>query len=378
MSKKVPLFYAIAVFALSAAIVGGAAPARAEKDYDEAFIRLIEKYPGVSNDMNIEVNPAATPATTDQNEDAPIALPSRFAEDDSPAVPAALDETSQMVGEWLSGTGQVGGAEVSAKTQKPAYMTNRNKKVFPFGANLLIPCRAGMIIDVELESGERITNFAMSDEKRWSISAAWSGDLENIVTHVLLRTNFPNLKASLLIYTDRRTYSMEFESSLDGLHIPYIGFNYPKAPGSGLMPIQPGRWRDLLEERGMLPDDGTLPGAVKPNRVDGAEIYSRYLIKPIPGPASRANKKIAWTPVSVYEADGRTYIVLPKPGKKDKKINPGSHSLFILNKRNVRMPVKYKIVRDDLYVVEQVFGEAVLTLERDSVSIKRLDPRDLR
>jgi type IV secretion system protein VirB9 len=239
-----------------------------------------------------------------------------------------------------------------------------------------------MTTDVELEPGERVNNVFISDPKRWSMSAAWSGQIEEadaassggLVTHVLLRTSFPGLKADLIIHTDRRTYMMEFRSALEGPHIPYIGFDYSPERGPAELldpePIPDGPWRDLLVTYNILSADKEPEAAARKrlDRVEGAEVNFRYSIKPV-----NASDKIAWAPTSVYDAGGATYIVLPKEKKKGKKTlpDPGSHSLLVTRK-NKRLPATYKVVRNDLYMVDTLFDEAFLTFGGKEVVIRRL------
>ncbi|MDR3280256.1 MAG: TrbG/VirB9 family P-type conjugative transfer protein, partial [Synergistaceae bacterium] len=179
-----------------------------------------------------------------------VLLPSRF---DGEGAPLPMDDASKMVEEWLRATGAAPGADDSSSSRP--YMINRARRDFRFGVTRPeILCRTGMITDIELEPGERVENFSISDGREWSISAAWNGDLGNLVTHILLRPFFPGLKTNLAIYTDRRTYSMDLSSSLDGLHMAYIGFKYPETVKHEAEPIPPGRYRDLLARYGIIDD----------------------------------------------------------------------------------------------------------------------------
>jgi type IV secretory pathway VirB9-like protein len=295
-----------------------------------------------------------------------VTLPSRFGDSpgspDSSAQPAAGDEDAAMVEEWLAATAGVPQAGVTVRS----YMQNRTRKNFVFGVVYpVVQCRAGMITDVELEPGERVENIVFSDPKRWSVSAAWSGTLENMATHVLLRTQFPGLKANLSIMTDRRTYSLEFSSSLDGLHMPYIGFEYREIGGREIEPVPPGRWRDLLDKYDMLPGRGSPDsGKEAPKLVDGAEINTRYSIKPA---KLKKSSKIPWTPIAVYDAGGSTYIAMPKNVRL-----PGGISIYaVLGDR--RKIVPHKIAEGGLCVVNTLFDEAIMSVGADEIIIKRMD-----
>jgi type IV secretion system protein VirB9 len=227
-----------------------------------------------------------------------------------------------------------------------------------------------MITDVELEPGERVENYVVSDPGRWSISAAWSGNLDDLVTHVLLRTLFPGLKTNVMIYTDRRAYSLSVESSETGQHTSRVAFNY-LVPKDMAAEIPPGEWRDLLEQYDLLPEGSKDSGLAKrrtgsQNLIDGADIYFHYIIRQSSGSAGR---RIDWIPVAVYDANGKTYIAMPQKMTP----RPGAHSLRI--KRGDRdLPGTYKVLKDNLYVVDRLFDFGILSFGGNSVEIRRADP----
>ncbi|MDR1508985.1 MAG: TrbG/VirB9 family P-type conjugative transfer protein [Synergistaceae bacterium] len=288
-----------------------------------------------------------------------VPLPSRL-EGRSGAVPA--NDESKMVEEWFRATGVAPG-ENSSPSPRP-YMMNRARRDFLFGAaRPTILCRTGMITDIELEPGEQVKNFSISDGQRWSISAAWNGDAVNLVTHILLRPFFPGLKTSLTIYTDRRTYSLDLLSSLDGLHMAYVGFRYPtEAPPHEDEPIPSGRYRDLLVEYKIIEDSAGSEKPAVQKRVDAAELKFGYSIKPVKG----GKKKISWMPKSVYDSNGRTYFVMPNNAEKVME----QLSLFV-TRGDERLLMPVKAVKDDLLMAETVFAEALLRLDGDEVSIVR-------
>jgi type IV secretory pathway VirB9-like protein len=170
-----------------------------------------------------------------------------------------------------------------------------------------------------------------------------------------------------MIYTDRRTYSLDVSSSETAEHTPYVTFNYLKLKDvNEEEEIPPGEWRDLLEQYDLLPDGQKTSGAGKTdnlNLIDGADIYSGYLIKPYPN----GRKKIAWLPIAVYDANGITYIVMPKGIKF-----PGAHSLDIEHGGKL-VRVAYKAAKRDLYVIDRLFDFGVLTYAGDRVEIRRRD-----
>lgn len=285
-----------------------------------------------------------------------VTLPSRF-EDASPPPDAPRDDAALMVEEWMSATGN---APLVSNEPAPPYMLSRTKKLFIFGAAApVILCKAGGITDIELEPDERVTNFAISDENKWSISAAWSGGMDALVTHVLLRTFFPGVKSSLVIHTDRRTYSIDLSSSLDGLHMSYVGFTYPAAKPAE-EPMRPGRYRDLLARYGLV--DGEVEAAAPRKRlVDGAAVDFGYSVKP-----ADEKKKMPWAPRSVYSAAGRTYFVMPEMKEPNAVL-----SVFVITPGG-RIMTPYEIVKDGLYAVDRLFDEAVLKYRDDEIYVRKI------
>jgi type IV secretion system protein VirB9 len=288
-----------------------------------------------------------------------LRLPSRL-EGGNGAV--QTDDESEMVEEWLRATDYAPG-ESGSPSPLP-YLMNRTRRDFIFGVvRPEILCRTGMITDIELEPGEQVENFSISDGREWSISAAWNGNAGNLVTHILLRPFFPGLKTNLAIYTDRRTYSLDLSSSLDGLHMSYVGFKYPEDASSREdEPIPLGRYRDLLVRYEIIEDAGDEKPAEQ-KRVDAAGLNFGYSIKPVSG----GKKKISWTPKSVYDSDGRTYFVMPDKAEKD----TGKLSLFVV-RGDERLLTPVKTVKNDLLMIDAVFDEALLKLGGDEVSIVRL------
>ncbi|MCL2009405.1 MAG: TrbG/VirB9 family P-type conjugative transfer protein [Synergistaceae bacterium] len=270
-------------------------------------------------------------------------------------------------------------AEISPAPLPLPQTSDGGRRQFMFGSmRPQIVCRVNMTTRIDLEPGERVENYHLSDGQRWSISAAWSGPVDSLVTHVLLRTFFPGVRSSLTIRTDRRIYEMDLISGTDVQHMAHIGFRYPVTPGSPAEAqakadaVPPGRYRDLLAQYGIIegaPSESTR----EVRRVDGAELNFRYRIRPL------GKKKPLWTPSSVYDADGRTYIVMPRSrpnragtGGTSRPIRP---ALYTVN-RGVRTIAKTTALRSDLYVTDREFDEAILKWGGDEVSITRIRPAD--
>ena len=252
----------------------------------------------------------------------------------------------------------------------PSRFSDSNASWFTFGGNPpQIVCQAGKTTNIELEPGERIEKYFITDSDKWSISAAWSGYVNNLTTHVLLRSFFPGLKSKLTIYTDRRAYEFELTSGLNVSHMARVAFRYPvtfQEPPEEEIP--PGKYRDLLVKYRII--DGAEEKEDEDRRVDGADLNFRYDIKHL------GKKRPLWTPKSVYDIDGRTYIVLPhnSAGQGKGKLT-SSPSLYIVD-NNTRSLTKMTALKENLYVVDRLFDEAIIKADDTEITIRRIIPYD--
>jgi type IV secretion system protein VirB9 len=297
-----------------------------------------------------------------------VALPSRF--EDGGGISATQppqDDASKMVEEWMSATGAL-----LAEGARPvrSYIPGGVKREFVYGVTPAeIQCKAGMITDIELEPGERVKNFSVTDGRKWSVSAAWSGFLDDITTHVLIRTNFPGIKSTLTIFTDRRNYSIYLSSSLDGLHMPRVGFRYlavPEEPVPYEKSIPPGRYRDLLERYSLVKkSDAVERNDAALGAVDAAKLNFSYSIKE-KETGEKGKKPVVWKPTSVYDAGGKTYFIMPKP-----KDGIPAHPRLQVMRNGAWLNAPYEIMEDGLFVMEGTFDEAIMKFGGREIIIKR-------
>jgi type IV secretion system protein VirB9 len=294
--------------------------------------------------------------------DGAVALPSRL--EGGAVTSPPTDNASLMVEEWMSVTGVLP-ANGALPASRLAGVENRLFAHYSMDP-ASIQCRTGMITDIELEPGERVENFSMTDGEKWSVSAAWSGPSENMTTHVLLRTNFPGLKSSLNIFTDRRNYSINLSSSLSGLHIQHVAFKYftgLENPEPYEKSIPRGKYRDLLEKYGLVEklDSERNDPALDP--IDAVNLDFGYSIMET---SADGEKKAAWKPTSVYEAGGKTYFVMPQI----KEGPPARPSLKVM-RNGVWVNVPYKILENGLFIMEGTFDEAMMKLGGREITITR-------
>ncbi len=71
----------------------------------------------------------------------------------------------------------------------------------------VIDCEPLRSTDIQLQSGETITDVVMGDSERWRATPAASGDPRNPVPHVAIKPQAPGIRTNLAIYTTRHNRS---------------------------------------------------------------------------------------------------------------------------------------------------------------------------
>jgi type IV secretion system protein VirB9 len=253
----------------------------------------------------------------------------------------------------------------AAEAPRP-FMAAQNGRInFYYGTmNPRIICRPLRLTDIELEPGEQIKNVHISDSARWSVSGAWSGDLESLVTHVILKPQLPDIAANLLIHTDRRTYSIELISLTTEQYMPHVGFLYPETTQQANI-ADSESWENLLKQYQLANNEKAEKNEKNKQSnarlADPASIYMDYAIKVTRG------ENIAWKPKHAYAASGKTYIVMP-----DKMQITESPVFFV--KQNGREKLTNYRVEGNIYIIDRIFDLGILTVGKDRVAISRKTP----
>jgi P-type conjugative transfer protein TrbG len=156
-----------------------------------------------------------------------------------------------------------------------------------FGASLpSVVCSPLQVCDVALQPGEVINSIHVGDKVRWSIMPAITGTGADRTTHIIVKPSDAGLVSSILVYTDRRIYSIKLVST-QAQWTPMTGFTYPETMQAA--------WTHY----------GATMGAGN-TTVAAAPI-------PDPGISYSISGSASWKPTSVYSASGKTYLVFPSP-----------------------------------------------------------------
>jgi type IV secretion system protein VirB9 len=252
----------------------------------------------------------------------------------------------------------------NAKSAPKPHITSNGRIDFYYGTMTpRVVCRPLRLTDIELEAGEQIKNVNISDSARWAVSGAWSGSPGSLVTHIIVKPQLPDIAANLLLHTDRRTYSLELVSVAAGEYMPSIGFIYPEAMIESKA-ANDESWKSLFSqyeaEDRMLAK--TMAGEQNAKMVDPADIYVDYTVK-----VTKGSSKLPWRPKSVYDANGKTYIVMPESMKLTEA------PVFFIKQGSREKLTNYRVLKN-VYVVDRLFDLGILTVGKDRVAIYRKSP----
>jgi type IV secretion system protein VirB9 len=232
-----------------------------------------------------------------------------------------------------------------------------------------IVCKPLRLTDIELEPGEKVRNVHISDSARWLVSGASSGADPDVVTHIIVKPQLPDIAANILIHTDRRTYSIELTSITEGIPMPSVGFIYPEIP-KGTKVADAESWQNLITQYKRADEikAAAAVAAITQESQLGArgvdperDIYSGYTIKIVKG------KNVPWKPLRVYDAKGKTYIVMPDV------MQVTQAPPFHIKENGKELLTNYR-VEGNLYIVDRLFNIGILTIGKDRVAIYRKVP----
>ncbi len=224
----------------------------------------------------------------------------------------------------------------------PPASGSEGRILFRFGQTLpTVVCSPTQVTDIELEPGEIVKPEGMhlGDTVRWAVLPAVSGPDGATTTHLICKPQSPNLTTSLVCTTDRRVYHIKLVSSavLDEW-MPYAAFVYPEN--------QARQWAAYAAQQQKTRERATIPDAIGPGK--GATLGELDFGYKVQG------KKVPWLPVRVYNDGVKTVIQMPRA-----MIQTEAPALLVIGADKKEQLVNYR-VHGDRYIVDQLFGKAVL------------------
>lgn len=177
--------------------------------------------------------------------------------------------------------------------------------VYTYGAGMaVVICSPLKLCIIELQPGERVKgDIHLGDSTRWKVSPSESGSGRNVTTQLVIKPTENDLKTTLFIPTDRRSYYLELETH-PTQHITRVSFAYPD-DDKAAWAAYAAKQADLARSEGP-----TLSGASGSAGPDGSSIEKLSFDYTVEGDAK-------FKPVRVMDNGAKVYIQLPAGSKAD-------------------------------------------------------------
>nr|WP_280971489.1 P-type conjugative transfer protein TrbG [Cupriavidus gilardii]WDE72631.1 hypothetical protein [Cupriavidus gilardii] len=233
-------------------------------------------------------------------------------------------------------------AEVPSVPKKPLKVSpvqaENDVLRFPFGMGIpTLVCAPLRACDIELQPGEKITNPVIGDSVRWVSAFSTSGEGDTATPHVTVKPLHAGLKTNMQIFTNRRVYKIDLESS-DTKHMPAIGFYYPHDMAqSWARNVNAAQKAEQDEDQRKIADMPLL----RPDQLN-----FKYSID--------GDSNVAWYPVRAFDDGTRVYIQM-NPGMKSSE----APALVLIGKDGNSELVNYR-VKGSYYIVDKLFDRAAL------------------
>jgi type IV secretion system protein VirB9 len=208
-----------------------------------------------------------------------------------------------------------------------------------------IVCAPLQVCDFSLEAGEVLNNIDLGDKVRWSVMPATSGAGSGQVTHLVIKPQDAGLVTSMLVYTNRRIYSIKLIST-QHQWTPLTAFSYPEEDQQKAWE----QYRANASVSGVPASDGIRSDG---GSVDPAKLDFGFAIGGGAPP---------WRPDRVYTDGMKTYIHFPHAMRYG-----DAPSLVGLNRDGnwfsdpSEQTVNYR-TEGELYVVDKVLDRAELVM----------------
>ncbi len=198
--------------------------------------------------------------------------------------------------------------------------------VFVYGhSQPTVVCAPLRACAIELEAGERVLATALGDTERWLVDQAITGVHTPLI---IVKPTACDIATNLVISTDRRVYDLALESPVCVAHraVGYtrrVRFTYPA---------------------GSVVSQAVAVAAQAEFHPESLSFTYRWTV----------DRRIAWSPVAVYDDGTHVYVRLPESAKRD--------DLPVLlqvrdDKTTALLPY---VVVNNTYVTDRIFARAIL------------------
>ena len=208
------------------------------------------------------------------------------------------------------------------------------------------------ITDIQLQPNEKIIGQpAAGDTSRWILGISDSIQNGQPQKHVLIKPTRPNLKTTLIINTNRRTYLLELNSYKE-TYMAAVSWHYP----------QDELRRKQAQQRAARLRQLKLQEQARQAAIPVQKDFD-YKI-------TYKGDKPKWLPVQVFDDKHKVYIRFSKDRQRYE-----APALFIISNEGKTQLVNYR-VKDDFYIVDRLFETAELRAgesKQTVITIRRKD-----
>jgi type IV secretion system protein TrbG len=213
--------------------------------------------------------------------------------------------------------------------------------LYPFGqgAEPVIDCAPLRTTDIQLQTGETITDVALGDSERWMATPAASGDPRNAVPHVAVKPQIAGIETNLTIYTTRHIYHLLLAAR--GRALQEAEFYYP---GELLTAMKEADEAAATAKNAAVDPPADDNGLMRIAAVDPARLNFAYTV---------AGPDVPWKPVRAFD-DG-THVFVQMPAGMQSSEAPA----LLINAGGGTQMVNYR-VKGNYYVVDRLFDDAIM------------------
>lgn len=202
-----------------------------------------------------------------------------------------------------------------------------------FGATLpTLVCTPLQVCSIALQPGEVVNDIHVGDKVRWSVTPAIGADA---TTFMIVKPTDAGLVTSLLVVTDRRSYTIKLAST-QNTWIPVLSFDYPDDIDRA--------WQNYKMAQAKQVQGNTLSNGQNLANLDFGFRMS--------------GDSPAWKPQRIYTDGSKTYIQFPNSnfgGDAPALVALGKGGLF----RSTQEIINFRVI-GDRYVVDKVIDRVAL------------------
>lgn len=211
-----------------------------------------------------------------------------------------------------------------------------------------VVCAPLKTCDIQLQPGERITKNGVNigDSTRWLVTPSLSGEGDKQQTHLIVKPTDIGLETSMVVNTNRRTYSIKLVSR-EKDWMPAVNFDYPEVVQS--------EWESYYAAQQQEKAQKTLGDGLNIDNLDFAY---------------RIEGKADFKPVRVYNNGIKTFIELPR------SVSSGElPTVLVVNSGSGEKEIVNYGFKDNKFIVDQLARQLILVQgvgsNQESVLISR-------